>query len=37
MATQPMLRTLKENKSFPIKKIQFVTALDLIKCLKQIK
>ena len=28
---------MKENKSFRRKKQRFVTALDLIKCLKQIK
>ena len=37
MATQNMLRTHKAKYVFSEKKIKFVTALNLIKCLKQIK
>ena len=38
MVTQKMLRTLEERKGiFVEKKIQFLTALDLIEGLKQIK
>ena len=37
MATQIMLRTHEDKYVFSDKNIRFLTALDLIKCLKQIK
>ena len=37
MVTQNMCARMKEKKSFRREKIIFVTALDLIMCLKQIK
>ena len=37
MVAQNMLRTHEGNWALRRKKIRFMTALDLIKCLKQIK
>ena len=37
MLTQVMLRTYKGNRSLMKKKLRYVTAPDLIKCLKEIK
>ena len=37
MVTQNMLRTCEENRTFSTEKNRFATALDLNKCIKQIK
>ena len=37
MVTQNMLRTYEGKKKYFLYKIKFVAALDLIKCLKQIR